>query len=85
MKNNWNWLTEKDFIDQEDFLSNYIVKISKPGIAYCVYCDVDIVSGSSGKRNLKKHAQMNDKHAQQRQIRATNMSLPKAFFERNDS
>ena len=25
---NWNWLTEKDFSDQEDFLSNYIVKIS---------------------------------------------------------
>ena len=82
---NWNWLTEKDFSDQEDFLSDYIVKISKPGVVCCVYCDVDIVYGSSGKPNLKKHAQRNDKHAQQRQIRATNTSLPKAFFEPNDS
>ena len=41
---NWNWLT--------DFLSDYIVKINKPGQAYCLYCSVTTVYSYSGKQNL---------------------------------
>ena len=37
---NWNWLTETDFSKHSDFLSDYIVKINKPGQAYCFYCSV---------------------------------------------
>ena len=31
---NWNWLPENDLIDKGEFLSHYIVKINKPGVAY---------------------------------------------------
>ena len=41
---NWNWLT--------DFLCDYIVKINKPGQAYCLYCSVATVYSYSGKQNL---------------------------------
>ena len=82
---NWNWLQERDFSENEDFLSDYIVKINKPGAAYCLYCNIDIAYGSSGKRNLRKHAQRNEKHAEQRKIRVTNMALPLLFFEPTDS
>ena len=59
---NWNWLTETDFSKHSDFLSDYIVKINKPGQAYCFYCSIPIVYGSSGKRNLRKHAKGNKFH-----------------------
>ena len=87
VKNKWNrnWLQERDFSENEDFLSDYIVKINKPGAAYCLYCNIDIAYGSSGKRNLRKHAQRNEKHAEQRKIRVTNMALPLLFFEPTDS
>ena len=58
---NWNWLQERDLSESEDFLSDYIVKINKPGVAYSLYCNIDIVYGSLGKRNLRKHAQRNEK------------------------
>ena len=82
---NWNWLQERDLSESEDFLSDYIVKINKPGVAYSLYCNIGIVYGSSGKRNLRKHAQRNEKHAEQRKIRVTNMALPLSFFEPIDS
>ena len=81
---NWNWLTEIDLSDKGDFLSDYTVKINKPGAAYCLYCSIDIVYGSSGKRNLRKHALNDVKHAEQRGIQTTNMTLLKVFFEHND-
>ena len=59
---NWNWLTETDFSKHSDFLSDYIVKINKPGQAYCLYCSVPKVYGSSGKRSLRKHAKRNKFH-----------------------
>ena len=34
---NWNWLNETDFSKHGDFLSDCIVKINKPGQAYCLY------------------------------------------------
>ena len=46
---NWNWLTKTDFSEHSNFLSDYIVKINKPGQAYCLYCSVLIVYGSFGK------------------------------------
>ena len=57
-------VTRSDLNENEDFLSGYIVKINKPGVAYCFCCNIDIVYGSSGKRNLCKHAQRNEKHAE---------------------
>ena len=48
-KQNWNWLTKTDFSEHSDCLSDYIVKINKPGQAYCLYCSVPKVYGSSGK------------------------------------
>ena len=47
---NWNWLQERELSENEDFLSDYIMKISKPGVACCLYCNIDIVCGSSGKK-----------------------------------
>ena len=41
--------------------------------------------GSSGKRNLRKHAQRNEKYTEQPKIRVTNMALPLPFFEPTDS
>ena len=61
-KQNWNWLTETDFSEHSDRLSDYIVKINKPGQAYCLYCSVPKVYGSSGKRSLRKHAKRNKFH-----------------------
>ena len=46
---NWNWLTETNFSEHSDFLSDYIVKINKPGQAYYLYFSVPIVYRSSGK------------------------------------
>ena len=82
---NWNWLQEHDLNENEDFLLDYIVKINKPGVGFCLYCNIDIVYDSSGKRNLCKHAQRNEKHAKQHKIRVTNMPLPLSFFEPNDN
>ena len=59
------------------FLSDYFVKINKLCVAYCLYCNVDIVYGSSGKRNLLKYAQRNEKHAERRKIRVTSMTQEK--------
>lgn len=42
-------VTRSDLNENEDFLSGYIVKINKPGVAYCFCCNIDIVYGSSGK------------------------------------
>ena len=61
------------------------MNINKPDVAYCLYCNIDIVYGSSDKKNLRKHAQRNEKHAEQRKIRITNMALPLSFFEPTDS
>ena len=33
---NWNWLQERDLTERKDFLSDYIVKINKSGVAYCL-------------------------------------------------
>ena len=82
VKSKWNWnrLQECDLSENEDFLSDYIVKINKPGVGFCLYCTIDIVYGSSGKRNLCKHAQRNEKHAKQCKICVTNMALSLSFF-----
>ena len=80
---NWNWLNETDFSKHGDFLSDCIVKINKPGQAYCLYCSVPIVYGSSGKRNLRKHAKGNKFHSQQSQIRKTNTAIPVSYLEPN--
>ena len=66
VKNKWNcnWLQERDLSENKDFLLDYIVKINKPGVAYCLYCNIDIVYDSSDGRNLCTHAQRNEKHAE---------------------
>ena len=56
---NWNWLQERDLSENEDFLLDYIVKINKPGVAYYLYWNIDVMYGSSVKKNLRKHAQRN--------------------------
>ena len=82
VKNKWNWNWFKNMIwVKKKTLSNYIVKINKPGLVYGLYCNIDIVYSSSGKRNLWKHAQRNEKHAEQRKIQVTNMALPLSFIE----
>ena len=81
---NWNWLQERDLSKNEDFLSDYIVKINKLGVVYCLYYNIDIAYASLGKRNLRKHAQKNEKHAEQCKICVTNMVLPLSFFEATD-
>ena len=57
IKNKWSWfwLEEKDLNCYKDCLSDYIVKIKKPGFAYCFYCNVPVFYGSSGNRNLGKY------------------------------
>ena len=47
---NWNWLQERDLSENKDFLLDYVLKINKPGVVYCLYCDIDIVYGSLGKK-----------------------------------
>ena len=80
---NWNWLTKTDFSEHSNFLSDYIVKINKPGQAYCLYCSVLIVYGSLGKRNPQKHAKGNKFHGQQHQTRKTNTAIPVSYLEPN--
>ena len=71
VKNKCNWNLSRN----EDFLSAYIVKINMSVVAYCLYCNIDIVCGTSGKRILRKHAQRREKHAKQRKIHVTSMAL----------
>ena len=56
---NWNWLQERDLSENKNFLLDYVVKISKPGVAYCLCCNIDIAYGSSDEINLCTHAQRN--------------------------
>ena len=58
------------------------MKINKPSVVYCFYCNIDIVYS---KRNFRKHAQRHEKHAEQHKISVTNMALPLSFFESTDS
>ena len=81
VKNKWNWhlLTDSNFSEHSDFLSDYIVKINKPGQAYYLYFSGPIDYRSSGKRNLRKHAKGNKFHSQQRQVREANTAIPPSW------
>eukprot|EP00111_Clytia_hemisphaerica_P013916 TCONS_00040959-protein len=83
VKNKWRWcwLEERDLGPHKDFLSDYIVKINKPGYAYCTYCKTPISYGSAGKNNLRKHAQTKEKHKKEREVRVSNTSLPVSYYE----
>ena len=52
IKNKWNWslLSQKDRND--NFLSNYCVKIYKSGYTWCTWCNKQIVYDSGGKKDL---------------------------------
>ena len=66
-------------------MSDYIVKIDKPGYAFCTYCSVAISYGSAGKKNLRKHAENNFKHKETRDLRQTNTALPLSYLEPSKS
>ena len=43
----WSWLKEKDIND--DYLSKYVRKVNKDGIAVCLYCKTEMKYGKRGK------------------------------------
>lgn len=71
-----NWLEEKD--SNDDFLSDYIRKIDKPGFVRCIWCDDPLRYLGSGKKDLKTHARTT-KHKNKRQDIKSNQSLPVLF------
>ncbi|XP_019731634.1 uncharacterized protein LOC109519504 [Hippocampus comes] len=72
----WSWLEEKDV--NGDFLSDYIRKVDKPGLAICIWCNDTLRYGSSGKKDLKTHSKK-AKHNAVRKSLQTNQSLPAMF------
>ena len=49
---NWSWFSQKDC--NNNFLSDYCVKIDKSGYAWYIWCNKQIIYGSGGKKDLMK-------------------------------
>ncbi|KAJ8043861.1 hypothetical protein HOLleu_11149 [Holothuria leucospilota] len=75
---NWKWLEEKD--RDGYFLSDYIRKIDRPGLARCIVCNCDLKYANGGKRDLVAHGNKK-KHIKNRKVFTTNSTLP-SIFER---
>ena len=46
-KFSWSWLKEKDV--NEDYLSKYVRKVSKDGVAMCLFCKAELKYGRHGR------------------------------------
>ena len=77
---NWPWLSQKDC--NNDFLSEYHVKIDKSVYAWCTWCNEQSVYGSGGKKDLMKHC-TKKKHLEHLNTRKENTALPASWLEQN--
>ena len=50
----WHWLKETD--EHGDFLSKYIRKLNKDGVAWCSFCECELKYATRGKSTLLAHA-----------------------------
>ena len=79
----WEWLTEKDKTGI-NFLSDYVVKIDKPGAAFCTWCRMVLLYGSSGKNDLKKHS-LFPLHKKRREEISKNTMIPSSYMNENQT
>lgn len=70
------WLTEKDI--NGDFLSDYLRKPNLCGQAKCIYCNIHINHGASGKQVIHTHAK-SKRHLRCRLAVISNQQLPASF------
>ena len=57
IKNKWNWKWTEEKDCHGVFLSDYMRKINKKGIAFCNLCQCKINYGNGGKRDILRHSQ----------------------------
>ena len=72
----WSWLKEKDIND--DYLSKYVRKVNKDGIAVCLYCKTEMKYGKRGKTCFSEHAK-SKAHKKNRETFISSSQLPLAF------
>ncbi|RUS83267.1 hypothetical protein EGW08_008990, partial [Elysia chlorotica] len=72
----WEWLTAKD--KQDDFLSEYVRKVNKDGVAWCCHCRCEVKYGNRGVQAFRDHSKTT-LHARNRNTEKTNMRLPAAM------
>lgn len=72
----WQWLEEKD--SNGDYLSDYVRKLSKPGMAFCLICDQRLDYSMKGKCHVKRHAQ-SEGHKRRRNAVKSTQALPALF------
>ena len=72
----WQWLEEKDC--NGDYLSDFVRKLSKPGLAFCVFCDQRLDYSKKGKCHLKRHAE-SEGHKRCRNAVKSTQALPAVF------
>ena len=74
VKNKWNWKWMEREVDG-CHLSDFIRKLDKCGLAFCVWCSSEIKYGSNGAKALMQHCSQG-KHTAQVKARKTNYKLP---------
>ena len=72
----WQWLKDAD--DNGDFLSKYIRKLKKDGVAWCTFCDCELKYGNRGKQAFIAHSKTKG-HLKKRQLSLLTQPLPNAF------
>ena len=50
----WQWLKEAD--DNGDFLSRYIRKLNKDGVAWCTFCECELKYSNRGRQTFIAHS-----------------------------
>lgn len=73
-----SWLFQKDCND--NFLSEYCVKIDKSAYAWCTWCNEQIVYGIGEEKDLMKHC-TKKKHLEHLNTRKENTALPASWLE----
>ena len=74
VRNKWSWKwTEK--LVAGTILGEFIRKLPRAGLAYCLWCRCDVNYGSRGWKAIEQHCQK-DKHREEKKTRETNFSLP---------
>ena len=75
-KSSWSWLKEKDV--NEDYLSKYVRKVNKDGVAVCLFCKAELKYGKRGRSCFLDHAK-SKAHKKNRETFLSSSQLPLAF------
>lgn len=60
IRNRWQWTWLSEVSDDGHAFGDWCKKISQAGVCFCTVCGKSIVYGSSGKKALRKHANLED-------------------------